>query len=77
VRELGATSVVFGSDWQGGVDHLPPTCGSGTLLDGNAGFWNISQTGAIWDLLERLQAGTPRPRNLQIQRFLSAWERVR
>gem|GEM_PF-713305 len=77
VRELGASSVVLGSDWQGGVDHLPPTCGSGTPLDSRAGFWNISQTVLVWDVLERLQAGTPRPRNLQVQRFLSAWERVR
>lgn len=77
VQEIGPASVAFGSDWQGGVDHLPPTCESGTSLDEGTGFWKISQTSEVWDLLRRLGQRLPEPRNLMVQRFLGAWERVR
>ena len=77
VQELGASSVSFGSDWQGGVDHLPPTCGAGSSLDQPEGFWKMSQTQEVWDALKHIGNNLPEPRNLQVQRFLSAWERVR
>ncbi len=76
-QEIGPSSVAFGSDWQGGIDHLPPTCESGTSLDSETGFWKISQTQEVWELLRRAGQRLPEPRNLMVQRFLGAWERVR
>jgi microsomal dipeptidase-like Zn-dependent dipeptidase len=77
VQEIGVSSIGFGSDWQGGVNHLPPTCGTESSLDQNEGFWKISQTPEAWDALQRLTLKNPAPRNFQVQRFLSAWEQVR
>jgi hypothetical protein len=46
-------------------------------LDQPEGFWKMSQTQEVWDALQHIGNNLPEPRNLQVQRFLSAWERVR
>lgn len=75
-RAVGAESVMLGSDYNGGVRHLRPSCGTGTSLDGPAGLWNIAQSAALLDALARL--GAPRaPLRATLERFLSAWEKVR
>jgi microsomal dipeptidase-like Zn-dependent dipeptidase len=74
-NRLGAESVAFGSDYNGGVQHLKPSCPVGTELDAE-GLWNIGQVGAIWDSLEKLDAPVPKPRSKMVDRFLATWARV-
>lgn len=75
-RMLGAEAVMLGSDYNGGMRHLKPSCGTGTSLDQPAGLWNISQSAALLDSLAKL--GAPRaPLRATLERFLSAWARVR
>jgi hypothetical protein len=67
---------MLGSDYNGGMRHLRPSCGTGTSLDQPAGLWNVGQSAAFFDALSRL--GAPRaPLRATLDRFLSAWERVR
>jgi microsomal dipeptidase-like Zn-dependent dipeptidase len=75
-RLLGAEAVMLGSDHNGGMRHLRPSCGTGTSLDEPAGLWNVAQSAALLDALARL--GAPRaPLRATLARFLSAWEKVR
>jgi microsomal dipeptidase-like Zn-dependent dipeptidase len=72
---LGAESVALGSDYNGGIPHLRPSCPVGTRLD-QAGLWNIGQVPEVWASLEKLGAPVPRPRRKMVDRFLEAWERA-
>jgi microsomal dipeptidase-like Zn-dependent dipeptidase len=75
-RLLGSEAVMLGSDHNGGMRHLRPSCGTGTSLDEPAGLWNAAQSAALLDALARL--GAPRaPLRATLARFLSAWEKVR
>jgi microsomal dipeptidase-like Zn-dependent dipeptidase len=73
---VGAESVMMGSDWNGGVKHLQPTCETGTSLD-REGLWNIGQQGQLWKALEASGAPVPKPLGRTIERFLDAWAKVR
>jgi microsomal dipeptidase-like Zn-dependent dipeptidase len=75
-RLLGADAVMLGSDYNGGMRHLRPSCGTGGSLDQEAGLWNVGQSAALLDALAKL--GAPRaPLRASLERFLSAWGRVR
>lgn len=75
-RILGPEAVMLGSDHNGGMRHLKPSCGTGTSLDKPAGLWNMGQSAELLASLARL--GAPRaPLRASLERFLSAWERVR
>jgi microsomal dipeptidase-like Zn-dependent dipeptidase len=76
VAKVGADSVAIGSDWNGGVEHLAQTCGTGTSLDEPQGFWNIGQTGDLWKAAEKSGAPVPKPLSRVAARFLDAWERA-
>lgn len=73
---IGADRVALGSDTNGGVAHLAPTCPLGTALD-ERGLWNIGLQAAVWDSLEKLGEPVPKPRSRVIDRFLEAWEKAR
>jgi microsomal dipeptidase-like Zn-dependent dipeptidase len=75
VSKLGPDSVAIGSDWNGGVKHLPPSCGTGTALD-HEGLWNIGQTAELWQAMANAGAPVPKPLGRTVARFLDAWERA-
>lgn len=79
-REMSAAlgssdSVVFGTDFNGGISHLKPGCAPGTELD-TQGFWNIGQVPEVWRALAQTGAPVPSPRNRMIEKFLQAWEKA-
>lgn len=76
VGMLGPSSVMLGSDFNGGIAHLKPACGTGTELDRKAGLWNMGQTAALWQALENVGAPVPKRRADMIDGFLEAWDRV-
>jgi microsomal dipeptidase-like Zn-dependent dipeptidase len=71
----GRDAVVLGSDVNGGVRHLAPTCGTGTRLD-TEGFRHIGMSRDLWRALHDLGAPVP-PLDRALERFLAAWARVR
>jgi membrane dipeptidase len=71
----GADAVVVGSDVNGGMRHLAPSCGTRTRLDVE-GFRHIGHSADLWAALRTLGAGVP-PHDRAIERFLAAWSRVR
>jgi microsomal dipeptidase-like Zn-dependent dipeptidase len=74
-RLLGAEAVMLGSDHNGGIRNLAPSCGTATSLDEPPGLWNIGQSAALLEALARL--GAPRaPLRASLERFLSAWGQV-
>jgi membrane dipeptidase len=74
-RRVGADAVMLGGDYNGGVRHLAPSCGTGTSLDGPRGLWSIAQSGDLLVALSRL--GAPRaPLASTLERFLGTWARV-
>ncbi len=75
VAALGADSVSMGSDYNGGIPHLRPTCPVGAGLD-MEGLWNIGQVPELWKSLELMKMPVPEPRSLMVEKFLKAWERV-
>lgn len=74
---LPLSSVAMGSDFNGGIPHLRPSCHTETELDQN-GLWNIGQVPKVWQALERV--GTFQPQSLNLtamtQTFLETWERA-
>jgi microsomal dipeptidase-like Zn-dependent dipeptidase len=78
-RSLGADAVMLGSDHNGGMRHLRPSCGTGTSLDQPEGLWNVGQSAALFEALEALLVSrAPRaPLRASLERFLMAWGRVR
>jgi hypothetical protein len=73
---VGADAVVFGSDYNGGMRHLPPSCGTGTSLDEEAGFFHVGQAKEVWQAMRKLGAPVP-PLAHTLERFLSTWARVK
>ena len=74
-RVVGADAVMLGSDYNGGMRHLGPACGTGTELDREPGLFHAGQTAILWDVVRRLGAPVPSAR-AQLARFLDTWERV-
>ena len=72
---IGADSIVMGTDYNGGIPHLMPSCKTGTSLD-HEGFWNIGQTPDLWQALRKVGAPVPEPLSITVERFISAWEQV-
>jgi microsomal dipeptidase-like Zn-dependent dipeptidase len=71
----GAEGIALGTDYNGGIPHLRPSCGTGTVLD-QEGMWNISQAGDVWKSLAKLGAPVP-SEEARVRKFLSAWKAVR
>jgi microsomal dipeptidase-like Zn-dependent dipeptidase len=64
-RWVGAGRVAIGSDFNGGIRHLKPSCRTQTALD-VSGFWNASQVPALESLL-------PIPAEGNVREFLKLW----
>jgi microsomal dipeptidase-like Zn-dependent dipeptidase len=75
VEALGAESVGIGSDYNGGIPHLHPSCAVGAGLDAE-GLWNIGQQPEIWTSLERMGMPVPSPRRKMVDHFVDVWSRV-
>lgn len=73
---IGAGGVAMGSDYNGGVRHLPPTLDTRTTL-GEKGFWQIGQGKEAWTLMRKTLA-SPNTSKAEtvVKRFLDAWARV-
>jgi microsomal dipeptidase-like Zn-dependent dipeptidase len=56
---IGQSSLAIGSDINGGITHLSPSCKTGTSLD-TEGFWNLGQSGELWKALKNLGAYHPK-----------------
>jgi microsomal dipeptidase-like Zn-dependent dipeptidase len=75
-KEIGQASIGMGSDYNGGIPHLKPSCNTGTSLD-QEGLWNIGQSQEVWKALRHLGAWNPKPQEpSSTSRFLEAWSRV-
>lgn len=73
VAVLGADAVAMGSDFNGGLRHLRPTCATGTSLDHDQGYWNIGQSKELWQALGKAgQSAQPRT----AEHFIQAWSRL-
>lgn len=69
-----ADHLSMGSDFNGGIPHLQPSCGTKTELD-REGLWNISQVPELWKALANLGVQVPTHASVR-EAFLSAWEKV-
>lgn len=74
--KIGPESIVMGSDFNGAMDHLAPTCGTGTSLD-QRGFVDIGQTSDYWTALRTVQPLVPQNLKITVDRFLQTWSRVK
>lgn len=68
-------STVMGSDYNGGLRHLRPSCSTGTALD-REGLWNMGLIPELWSALRAVHAPVPQDLNITITRFLEAWGKV-
>jgi microsomal dipeptidase-like Zn-dependent dipeptidase len=73
---IGADRVMLGSDFNGGMRHLPASCGTGGSLDRETGYYHLGQTRALWRAARKLGAQVP-PHRRSLRAFLDAWSRVR
>lgn len=76
-ERVGTESVMMGSDYNGGLPHLPPTaaCATGTSLD-TQGLWNIGQSSELWSALRKAGAPVPLAFSKSSARFVGAWKKV-
>lgn len=72
---IGSDSVMLGTDFNGGMQHLKPRCCTGTGFD-QEGFWNIGQVPVLWQAMANLGAAVPSPLSRMTERFLDAWSRA-
>lgn len=72
---IGASNVFVGTDFNGALPHLHPSCGTGTELD-RVGLWNIGQMPIFWEAARRLGAPVPARLSDQMDSFLDKWARV-
>jgi microsomal dipeptidase-like Zn-dependent dipeptidase len=72
---IGAQSTAMGSDYNGGIHHLPPGGQTGTSLD-QQGLWNIGQVPDLWKALEIKGAVAPGVADRSEENFVEAWARV-
>lgn len=75
-RVVGPEAVMLGADFNGGMRHLRPSCGTGTSLDEEAGLWHVGQTGEVWSALASVGAPVPQL-GRTLAHFLGAWSQVR
>ncbi len=73
---VGPSSIGLGSDYNGGLPHLPPGCAHGTSLE-EKGLWNIGQAAELWKAMEAAGARVPQPLSLSVERFVDAWKHVK
>ncbi|MCC7441742.1 MAG: membrane dipeptidase [Bdellovibrionales bacterium] len=72
----GPEAVSLGTDYTGGIPHLPPSpCPTGTTLD-TEGFWNIGQAAEVWRSLQAAGAPVPQRLGSTAEKFLTTWARV-
>ncbi|MEZ4443084.1 MAG: membrane dipeptidase [Polyangiaceae bacterium] len=74
-RLLPAEAISLGTDFNGGMRHLRPSCGTRTSLDDAAGLYAMGQTAPLWAALRALGVEVP-TRRQRLEAFLAAWERV-
>jgi len=67
-----ADRVMFGSDYNGGIPHLSPRCGTGTSLDRD-GLWTMSQVPEVWEALRALGGPVPASPQGSREAFISVW----
>ncbi len=72
---IGYENVMLGTDFNGGMRHLSASCGTGTELDHEAGYFHVGQTRLVWQSMKRLGAPVP-PLRTTLRAFLDAWKRV-
>jgi microsomal dipeptidase-like Zn-dependent dipeptidase len=72
---VGAANVFVGTDFNGALPHLHPSCGTGTDLD-QQGLWNIGQMPQFWEAARKLGAPVPARLSEQMDVFLDHWSRV-
>jgi microsomal dipeptidase-like Zn-dependent dipeptidase len=73
---IGLESIGIGSDFNGGLPHLRPSCQTGTSLD-QSGFWNIGQSKELWRILYSHLAKPHHEMSHQpALHFLRAWSRL-
>jgi membrane dipeptidase len=72
---VGPENTMLGSDFNGAIPHLHPSCGTGTSLD-REGLWNIGQLPALWTAARKLGAPLPARLSDQIESFLQKWARA-
>lgn len=75
-KVIGESSVSMGSDFNGGIPHLKPSCATGTSLDQKQGYWNIGQTPELWQALQNILELNPENGKKSTDRFIDAWSRV-
>jgi microsomal dipeptidase-like Zn-dependent dipeptidase len=74
---IGAESVVLGSDFNGGIRHIPPPgCSFGASGLGPEGFFHMGQTPALWQGLRAVGAPVPTDLSVTVEAFLQKWEQV-
>ena len=69
------SNIAMGTDFNGGIPHLKPSCKTGTSLD-QEGLWNIGQMKDLWKAMKTAGAHLPKYQDQSVKTFLSAWERV-
>ena len=76
--ELGAESVMLGTDLNGGVPHLRPASRCGALKDGldTEGVWNVTHLGRVERLLVAQGLMTRDVAARQPLHFLQTWQRI-
>jgi microsomal dipeptidase-like Zn-dependent dipeptidase len=77
VEVLGPNSVAFGSDFNGGIRHLPPPeCAIGLPEFDQEGFYLMSHTPRAWAALRKVGAPVPEDLTVTVEAFLAGWEKV-
>ena len=74
-RAIGFENVMMGSDFNGGMRHLPASCGTGGALDQAPGYYHLGQTAQLWRAMKAVGASVP-PMRMTVRAFLDAWSRV-
>ncbi len=76
VEVLGGANVVLGSDFNGGIRHLPPTaCAVGDAVFEKEGFYLMGHTPHLWAGLRGVGAPVPENLTVTVEAFLSAWKK--
>jgi microsomal dipeptidase-like Zn-dependent dipeptidase len=74
-RVIGADATDLGTDYNGGMRHLKPACGTGTTLD-KGGLWHIGQQSEMWSAMARMGAPVPGSLSQNVERFIETWRRA-
>lgn len=74
-KKLSPTHVMSGSDFNGGIYHLPPGCAEGTDIE-KSGFWNLGQTAELYRSLVIRGAAPSDIEATSETAFLDAWDRA-